>query len=508
MKQKYKNFGKTFFIYIVLMLLARSCSFIREMILAYKYGANIITDSYSAAVTIETTVFGGIGTAICTSYVPIYRSLKDKEKRRLSLFNGRLLISVILVSFFFIALFYFFPDIIVNIFVAGFNEHAISITIQFTKIVVWSFPFVGIAYVLQGYLQANGHVYLIAFMSFPISLPCIIGILVSSEEKLFLLPFGVLFSNIVLVIYFLIPAFRLGFRQSLSFRDRDNDLKRFITLMIPIFLGQMVMEINVIIDKNLASTLQEGTLTTLSRGYQTAIIVESLIGSSIATIMFPRFADCVEKKEEMKKIVKQGILVVLVVVVPIVITIFVLSKQIVEILFGIGRYDDNSMYLTQTALAAYVIGMIPLSVRVVIEKVFYAMEDTKTPVKNSILGIIINVILDFILIRLWGHIGLALASSIAALIVVLLLLHSLYRKVGDYYLKEIGVFFLKMSIASFVMIICEKSILHFFTVNDAFQNLFFKILSVGAIFFFGLIVYVGVLFLFHYNVLNRFKIKR
>lgn len=496
MKQRGKSLGKSFVIYMILLLIARSSSFIREIILADKYGANDITDAYSIALTITTTLFGGVGTAIYTSYIPMYYSLKKKGKKRLDQFNGNLSIGVILISLVLIGMVYLFPQMIVTFFASGFNENTIDITVRFTKIVIWSLPFIGIAYIMQGYLQANNHVNLIAFMSFPISAACIWGIVASSSEKLFFLPLGVLLSNILLIIYFGLPAIKYGFRQSFVYRKGDKDIKQLVRLALPAFWGQMVMEINVIIDKNLASTLQRGTITTLSRGYQMAIIIESLIGASIATIIYPHFSKCIEKKstEELKRMICRGVFIVIITIIPIAISMFILSKPITEVLFGRGKGSNYSIYLTYTALAAYVIGMIPLSVRVVIEKVFYAMKDTKTPVWNSTIGILVNIILDLILIRIWGHIGLAVASTVSVLVTTLLLLYNLYRKIGNYYLDKIGICFVGISIAGFIMGICEKELWEYIKELDYLEDILNRFMAVGIVCFFGIILFLMILF--------------
>ena len=86
--------------------------------------------------------------------------------------------------------------------------------------------------------------------------------------------------------------------------------------------------------------------------------------------------------------------------------------------------------MTSIALACYSIGMIGFGLREILSKIFYSIQDTKTPMLNGALAMGVNIILNIILIKFLGHAGLALATSISSLICIVLLFNSLKQKIG------------------------------------------------------------------------------
>ena len=121
---------------------------------------------------------------------------------------------------------------------------------------------------------------------------------------------------------------------------------------------------------------------------------------------------------------------------------------------------------------------------------FYALKDTKTPVKIGIYIVFINIALDLILIRYLAHSGLALATSVAAILNLIILLKVLQDKIGDMKLKSQISFLLKITISSmFLGIICIFVSNYFGSVLDL-NNKYNQIIQVTASIFSGGMVYL------------------
>jgi putative peptidoglycan lipid II flippase len=129
----------------------------------------------------------------------------------------------------------------------------------------------------------------------------------------------------------------------------------------------------------------------------------------------------------------------------------IFSKEIVTLLFGRGAFTPEAIEMTGGALFYYSIGMIAFGLREILSRAFYALQDTKTPMINATIAVVINIILNIVLSKYLGIGGLALATSIAAIVGTLLLFITLRRKIGGFGLKEITKSFIKICIASILM---------------------------------------------------------
>ncbi len=132
------------------------------------------------------------------------------------------------------------------------------------------------------------------------------------------------------------------------------------------------------------------------------------------------------------------------------------AEPIVNLLFGRGAFDLEALTMTTSALFFYSIGMIGYGLRQIMSRAFYSVQDTKTPVINATIAVVINITLNLILSRFLGIGGLALATSISALICTGLLFISFRKKMGAFGLKDIVISGIKIISASLVMGIVAK----------------------------------------------------
>jgi len=132
---------------------------------------------------------------------------------------------------------------------------------------------------------------------------------------------------------------------------------------------------------------------------------------------------------------------------------------------GRGAFTPEAIDMTGGALFYYSIGMIAFGLRDILSRAFYALQDTKTPMINATIAVVINIILNIVLSKYLGIGGLALATSIAAIVGTLLLFITLRRKIGGFGLKEITKSFIKICVASILMGFIALGSFNFFRQN-------------------------------------------
>ena len=162
----------------------------------------------------------------------------------------------------------------------------------------------------------------------------------------------------------------------------------------------------------------------------------------------------------MKKIMGYGINLILLITVPATVGLIVLATPIVEIAFQRGAFDTTATLMTSQALTFYSIGLVAMALRLLLTRVYYSLQDTKTPMVNGAVSVVFNIVLNLILIKFMAHSGLALATSIATTIATILLLYGLKKKIGSLGTKGYITTFLKTGLASGIMGLVAYLIYH------------------------------------------------
>lgn len=446
--------NKSMFAIMIITIISKILGFTREITLASLFGTTAYTDAYLVAVTIPMVIFVTFGGAMKTAFVPLYTDMiENKDEEFAQIFTNNVLNIVVLftIGLSFIGIIFVKP--LVRIFAVGFKNETLVLTIEFTKILLPGIVFIGINYILTAYLHANKQFVIPAFISIPSNVIIILCIFLSALWKRKILIYGTLLGMFSQLLIQLFISFRTGYRYKLQIHFKDQNIKRILYLVIPIFLGVAVNEINILIDRTLASTLHEGSIAALNFASKLNWFVSAVFIASIATVSYPTLSRLAAKgdRSTLENWINQSINMILIIVIPISAGAMCLSTPIVKILFERGAFDARATYMTSTALFYYSLGMIGFGLREIISKVFYALQDTKTTMINGIIVVAINIVLNLLLIKQMGHRGLALATSISSLVGTVLLFYKLKSRIGCYGERKCLTVLYKVCISTILM---------------------------------------------------------
>ena len=486
---------KTAILLMIVTILSKLVGFGREMVLAYYYGTSNISDAYVIALTIPTVIFAFIGNGIATAYIPLYLKLEKNEGvSRANQYTNNMINLLLFVCTVLIIIVFVFPEPIVQVFASGFEGRTLELAVQFTRISIFGIYFTALISILSAFLQIKGNYVVPALAGFPLNIIVIFSIIISSGGNIFILAYGILISTVIQLL-FLLPAV---YKRSLKYRRivdfNDKEVKNMLYLALPVILGVAVNEVNTIVDKTLASQISIGGISALNYAQKLNGFVQGIIVGSIGTAMYPMISkNAVEGNlASLKKVLSESIVGTSVLVIPCMIGAMSLSRPIIEILFGRGAFDEQAIIMTSSALFFYSIGMIGMGLRNIISRPFYALQDTKTPMKNASIGVIMNIALNIILSRYLGIGGLALATSISSIFIVVLLFISLRKKIGPFGMKQISISFLKILFASSIMGGLAKLSFNYLAASLS-QNLSLLIaIGVGAVSYFVIIYFMKI----------------
>ena len=441
---------------MVVTLLGKILGFGREIALATAYGTSSYSDAYLVAINIPNVLFTTIGAALSTTFIPIFYDINENQGEEISLqFTNNVLNIVVVICLVLIVVGLIFTEQIVKLFAMGFEGEVLNIAISFTRIVMPGIVFIGITKIFSAYLNINDNFIIPGLISIPYNIVIIVFIILSRTINPILLAYGTLIAMIFQCLFQIPPSYKYGYKYSNYLKLSDKNLQKVIILTGPVFIGVGVNQINVMIDRTLASTLVEGSISALNYANKLNGFIMGIFIVSIVSVIYPMFSRLSAEKdiEQFNNTVSKSIKIVTLIIVPIAIGAITLAKPIVKLLFERGAFDERATYMTSIALIFYSIGMIGFALREVLGKVFYSLKDTRTPMYNGVLAMIFNVILNIILVRYMGHGGLALATSISAILCIILLLISLKKRLNSLDLLSIIKIFIKSIIASIIMAI-------------------------------------------------------
>ncbi len=211
---------------------------------------------------------------------------------------------------------------------------------------------------------------------------------------------------------------------------RDEGVRRVFRLMLPAMFGVSVAQINILVGTLLASFLVTGSVSWL---YYSDRIMEfplGVFGIALATVMLPSLSKLHSRGhgEAFSEMLDWSLRWVCLISVPAMIGLILMAAPILSTLFLHGSTTPDDVRMMSFALVAYAVGLAAFVMVKVLAPGFFARQDTKTPVKVAAVSMVVNIILSLILVSPMRHTGLALATSLAAWVNALLLLHLLMQE--------------------------------------------------------------------------------
>jgi len=486
---------KTAILIMIITIFSKILGFGREVTLSYFYGASNVSDAYLIALTIPSVIFSFIGTGISTGYIPMYSKIENSFGVKISNNYTNNLINILLIfCTVIIILGLIFTEQIVRIFAAGFTDETFVLAVKFTRLSLLGIYFTGLINIFSGFLQLKGNYVIPASIGFPLNFCIIISILISYKTSNVILALGSVIASVSQFVLLVPFIFKNGYRYKVIINFKDEYLKKMIYIAFPVIIGVSVTQINVLIDRTLASTIAVGGISALNYANRLNGFVQGLFVLSISTVMFPIISKMAAKKDiiGLKRTLSEAINGINLLVIPATVGAMLFAKPIVKLLFGRGAFDESAVEMTSYALFFYSLGMIGYGLREVLSRAFYSLQDTKTPMINAAVAMGLNIVLNIIFSKFLGLGGLALATSISAIFCTFLLFISLRRKIGHFGLKKITISFIKILIVSLVMGVIAK--ISFETMyNSLGENLsLIASIGIGALVYFVIIYFMKI----------------
>ncbi len=478
-------------------LASRILGFMRDMILAWFFGAGKLSDAFFVAFRIPNLLRRLLAEGTLTmAFVPVFAEYLEKDGKNEAFKMARSAIRTLsavltVVTIAGIA----GAPILVYIIAPGFTGEAYDITVVLTRIMFPYVFFICLVALCMGILNTMGHFAAPAFAPVLLNIGIIIGALVIApmmKTPVNGLAAGVLIGGLLQLLLQYPFLVKKGFRFWQPAPLFHPGVRKIILLMGPAVFGAAVYQVNILVGTMLASLLPEGSVSYLYYADRLVQFPLGIFAISTSVAVLPSLSRQAAAKdfEALENTFSFAMRFVFFITIPSTIGLIVLKEPIVALLFGRGEFDATSIHMTAYALLYYAIGLCAFSAVRIVVSTFYALQDTKTPVKMATISIIANIVLGIALMGPMKHGGLALATSLASIINFCLLTRVLKRRINGLEWKNIVVSAARSVVSSLLMAIVLLWSLHNFPPDyqgSTLSLIFYVVCTIigGAILYMG-----------------------
>lgn len=459
MNREHENISKRVGTVSFFTFLSRIMGLVRDAVLAYAFGASNAADAFYVAFRIPNLLRRLVAEgALTVAFIPVYTEYLRKSKR--DGFEAASVIFTYLSIFltFLVVLGVLFAPWIVKAVAWGFTDDPakFELTVYLTRLM---FPYI---FLISLVALAMGILNSLKKFAAPAAAPILLNIAIVFGalylSKMFSQPtlglaLGVLIGG-SLQLLLQIPALaKVGMIPRFNFNYKHKALKGLLLLMIPSAFGAAVYQINVLVVTLLASFLPGGSVSYLWYADRVSEFPLGIFAIAVATAILPTMSEHAASNdiESLKKTLNYGLRLAFLIAIPSAVGLFILSRLSVSVLFERGEFTPATTFATAAALSVFALKIPFVSGVRNLVPAFFALKDAKTPVIISAVAVIVNLVIAFILMKPYLHVGLAWALVISAIVNFSLLAYFLRRKIGSLGFRSITLSAAKTIFASAIM---------------------------------------------------------
>lgn len=448
---------------MIITMVSRVLGLVRAGIIAYYFGASAMTDAFFSAFKISNFFRQLLGEgALGSSFIPLYNERVESEGEENS---KQFIYSILNLLFVFSTivtiLMIIFSQGIIDGIVSGFPDETKIIASRLLKIMSVYFVFISLSGMICAILNNFKQFAVPASTSIFFNLAIILASMYFGKTYgIDALAYGVVIGGLFQLLVVLPAFFKIMKRYSFKIDWKDPYLKKIFIMICPMLVGIVARQVNTIVDQMFASYLAEGGVSALENATRLYLLPVGVFGVSISTVIFPALSKAMSKNDldgATDNIVK-GLNILLFLIIPSTAVLTFYAPEVIRLTLSYGKFDEEAVRVTSQALLYYSLGLYFYTAIYLMTRAFYSVKNSKYPVKFSIISIVINIVLNFLLIKSMAYRGLALSTSIASGVNFFLLLIVFRRKYINFSLKKTYIFFIKTFIITAIALIASYKI--------------------------------------------------
>ena len=428
--------------------LSRVLGLLRDQVFAAWFGAGTAADAFNMAFRVPNLVRDLFAEgAMSASFVPTFTEWRERQGDEAAWALGRQLMSTLLaVLLGLCTLGWIFAPQIIGLIAGGFAAvpGKLALTVTLTRIMLPFLPAVALAAAAMGMLNARGVFFLPAFAPALLNIGMIVfGLSLIPAARAIGWPvitamaFGVVLGGVLQFACQLPALHKLGFRFRLEIPTWHPGVRRVAFLMLPATIGLAATQLNIFVSQAIAASFREGSVSWLQYAFRLMQLPIGLFGVAVGTVSLPALSRAAARRDvpALRATLSESVRLVFLLTVPSALFLAVMARPIIALLFQHGRFHALDTVATGDALVMYCVGLPAFAAVGIFTRAFYAQGDTRTPVRATFVAVGVNLGLNLLFVGpLVGlglaHRGLALATSVTAMLNLVQLAFRLRSRIG------------------------------------------------------------------------------
>ncbi|MCR4437146.1 MAG: murein biosynthesis integral membrane protein MurJ [Clostridiales bacterium] len=449
-----KSTAKTVGLVMIITLCSRLLSFLSTTVYMTFFGVNYAEiNIYTYAIKLPNILFTILGTSLTITVIPIFAGyIGTNEKERAFKFADNVISLSMVLTLLLSALGIAAAPAVVLL--TGFKDQNYGFAVTALRIMFPIMVFYALNFILQGILQSLGKYNMPALVSIPSSMVLILYVYTLGSK------FGVMglliatFVGLSLQALILIPpVMNAGYRFRPSFDYKNEDIKRALRLIPPILIATSAYQLNMLF--NLTVTANFKNAVTLMSFVQDILLYSVLVLIySVTAVVFPKLTMLAARNdmEGFKSSLTRILKTIFYLTIPAAFGFIAVRYPLMH-LFELGKITPDNVSLASRILALYALGITGISVKEVVDRAFYSLNDTVKPAVNSVIIMLVNIGSTLVLKRFLGVLGVPLAYTISGVTGGVVILYMIWKKVGGFDVRDMALNLSKVIISSAVMLI-------------------------------------------------------
>lgn len=427
-----RSTGRNFIWVAITIFFAKVLGLLREVLFGRMFGTTAVADAFQTIFGVPQLLFTAIGNALSAINIPYLTGLmKGEHSKERKEYVDNFMAQITLIFGVLSILGVVLSPLIVRIW--GFEGQARDVVLILCMIMMPCLLFVNLAYFCAGILQTHRYFLLSSLIAIPFNVLIILAIIFRGDNIIFI--GAITTAGWFLQFFIQYPQLRrLGYRLwgKISFKSPES--RNLYRNLVPVILGYAVLQISLLVDRGFGTFLPEGTASALGYGSNLFLTTSGIFIMAMSIVIFPRLAKYCQQKDFTKIIELLGTIwqTMLFVLLPYMLIIIFFHRDIISIIFerGGGEFNYESTTLTATAFLFYSFAAVGYACQEIFNRVFYAFKRYRVPAIASVVCIVLNVLLTFMVYRTYGIAGISITTAFCMLLYAGILLFFLRKKLG------------------------------------------------------------------------------
>ncbi|MGY3391338.1 putative peptidoglycan lipid II flippase [Bradyrhizobium sp. USDA 3311] len=450
--------GRAISVVFYVTVAGRLLGIVSQVLTASAFGAGPTMDAYTVALIVPTTISGILTAAVGAALIPVFVDYRENkgEAESMRLLWAAMTLGTLIALVVTAALVAGAP-LVVTVFARQMDAPTQALAVILLRFLVPVLLLQVLVTLVGSVLNAYGRFAVPSLAPVTITLSTIAFLLFARSWGIYALGWATIVGYSLNLLLVVVAYLRMGLRFHFDFSWRHPGIQRIAALSTPALIGALLVNGNNLVDQFMSSLLPPGSIASLSYAIKLVEMPSGIFSTALSTALLPIFALHVARREFslLTTTFRQAVIFSAIILLPAGALLSSLSRPVVEGFYHHGNFSAQATDVVATAVMFLAPNIFIVTYGFINGRIYNALQDNRTLRNVAVLSLVLNAVLDYLLMQIWGVAGIAFSTTLTYLIGALTLLLILNRRLQGLRLPQLGLSLTKTAVAAaFLWLTC------------------------------------------------------